>query len=159
MKTFKIGIADTMFSRGNMGDLAEKTIKASRKPVKIIRVTVPGIKDLAAAASILFAKGKCDLVMVLGMPGAKPIDKQCAHEASIGIQTAQVKFERHILEVFVHEEEGNWNDEMLAAIMRDRAVKHAQNALDLLYDPKSLVKRAGTAQRQGGPNAKQVDLT
>lgn len=154
----RVGVADTMFSRGDMGALAINTIKASGKPVEIIRYTVPGIKDLPVACrNLLFDKG-CDTVIALGMVGGKPIDKQCGHEASLGIQFVQISAGRHILEVFVHEDEGNGDDEKLAAIMRDRTVKHALNALDLLFDPISLTKRAGTGQRQGGPNAKSIKL-
>ena len=49
----KIGIVDTMFSKFNMGSLAIKTIKDSGKRVEVIRVTVPGIKDLAVASKKL----------------------------------------------------------------------------------------------------------
>jgi riboflavin synthase len=157
MKEYIIGIADTMFARGDMGGLAEKTIRDSKKPVKIIRYTVPGFKDLPAACCMLFEKG-CNIVVALGMAGGAPIDKTCAHEASLGIQMAQVKYVKHIIEVFVFQDEAVGDDRKLSSIMADRTQKHALNALDLLFDPKSLTRRAGTGQRQGGPNSKAVQL-
>ena len=153
----KIGIADTMFARADMGSLAIKTIKNSRKEVEIKRYTVPGIKDLPVACKKLFEEEKCDIVIALGMAGSKPIDKTCAHEASLGLSHVQLLANRHILEVFVHEDEAQ-NDAELASIMRDRTIKHAQNALDLLFNPESLEKKAGTGQRQGSKNAASFEL-
>jgi riboflavin synthase len=86
------------------------------------------------------------------------IDKTCAHEAVQGIQLAQLLTNTHIIDVMVFEEEGMGSDEKLAAIMVDRVTKHSQNALDLLFAPQSLVKRAGTGQRQGSQNASFFDL-
>ena len=43
--------------------------------------------------------------MALGMPGPMQKDKMCAHEASTGLITAQLMTNKHILEVFVHEDE------------------------------------------------------
>ena len=51
--------------------------------------------------------------MVLGMPGAKEIDKMCAHEASQGLITAQLMTNIHIIEVFVHEDEGKDEKELV----------------------------------------------
>ncbi|OIO25655.1 riboflavin synthase [Candidatus Micrarchaeota archaeon CG1_02_55_22] len=154
----RIGVADTMFSRGDMGAVAVRTIKASGKPVEIVRYTVPGIKDLPVACKKLFFDHGCDIVIATGMVGGKPVDKQCGHEASLGIQSVQISASRHILEVFVHEDESAGDDVRLAEIMADRTEKHAQNALDLLFNPASLTLRAGTGQRQGGPNASRVRL-
>jgi len=81
----KIGIADTTFARVNMADFAIDTIRKNSKD-EIERYTVPGIKDLPVACKILFDKYKCDVVMALGMAGPKPIDKQCSHEATLGLQ-------------------------------------------------------------------------
>ena len=63
----------------------------------IQRYTVPGIKDLPIASKKLLEESECDIVMALGMPGSKPIDKQCAHEASTGLIRAQLMTNRHIL--------------------------------------------------------------
>ena len=42
--------------------------------VKIKRVTVPGVKDLPVAAKKLIEEDGWDIVMALGMPGAKEQD-------------------------------------------------------------------------------------
>lgn len=153
----KIGIADTMFARADMGKLAEGVIKESTFPVHIERYTVPGIKDLPVACKKLLEEKKCDIVIALGMPGKENIDKQCAHEASLGIIQAQLLTNKHIIEVFVHEDEGK-NDRELAEIMRNRTIKHTINALHLLFRPEELRKKAGTGERQGKENAKQLKL-
>lgn len=149
----KIGIADTTFARADMGSYCEKTLfaeaNATQREISIERYTVPGIKDLPVACKRLFNEGGCDIVIALGMVGAKPIDKQCGHEASLGMQAVQVLCGKHILEVFVHEDEGKGNDELLAKVMANRAKGHAQNALWLLFEPETMRKRAGTARRQG----------
>jgi riboflavin synthase len=142
----KIGIADTTFARVNMAGFAVKVIEKSEH--KIERYTVPGIKDLPVACKILFEKYKCDIVMALGMAGPKPIDKQCSHEATLSIQSVQLKENKHILEVFVHMDEAE-NDKELYEITKNRVEKHALNALDLLKGKTELSKNAGMGKRQG----------
>ncbi len=156
-KTFVIGIVDTMFARGDMGGLAEQTIRKEAPTALIHRVTVPGIKDLPVACKRLLERRGCNLVIALGMPGKMPLDKQCAHEASLGIQQAQLMTNKPILEVFVHEDEGK-DDKDLASIMRNRTVKHSINAVKMLCDPAWLRARAGTGERQGKENAKPIQL-
>ncbi|HMK45992.1 MAG TPA: riboflavin synthase [Methanocella sp.] len=143
----KVGIADTTFSRYDMGRAAIDEIKRNSS-VKIERYTVPGIKDLPVACKKLFDEYRCDIVMALGMPGSKPVDKTCAHEASMGIIICQLMTNKHIIEVFVHEDEAPDGPE-LAALMDKRAREHALNVVRLLFDPKSLERQAGTGQRQG----------
>ena len=72
----------------------------------IDRYTVPGIKDLAAGARILFDRGS-DLVLALGMVGRQPVDKDCALAADFGLQFVQAELGKHILGVMVHEEEAS----------------------------------------------------
>ncbi|HIP58046.1 MAG TPA: riboflavin synthase [Archaeoglobus profundus] len=115
------------------------------------RYTVPGIKDLPVAAKKLIEERGCDIVIALGMPGPKPIDKQCAHEASIGLILAQLMTNKHIIEVFVHEDEAKDEKELLM-ITENRVREHVRNAVDLLLNPKRLQKLAGTGQRQGFPD-------
>jgi len=143
----KIGIADTTFSRINMAEFAINTIKKNSKH-KIEHYTVPGIKDLPVACKILFEKYKCDIVMAFGMAGTKPIDKQCSHEASLGIQQAQLMIGKHILEVFIHPDEAASNKELLQ-IAKNRTEKHALNAIALLKSKTALTKYAGMGKRQG----------
>lgn len=149
MKT--VGIADTTFARYNMGAAAIDELQR-HVSVKIERYTVPGIKDLPVAAKKLIEERGCEIVMALGMPGPKEIDKQCAHEASIGIITAQVLTSRHILEVFVYEDEAE-DDRELAALADRRTREHAQNVIKLLFKPEELTRRAGTGQREGFEDA------
>jgi len=143
----KIGVADTTFARVDMTKFAIDSIKKNSK-VKILRYTVPGFKDLPVACKRLFEEDKCDIVMALGMAGPKPIDKQCAHEASLGLQAVQLMTNKHILEVFVHMDEAKTEKEIYK-IAKNRAEKHALNALSLLKGKTELTKYAGTGRRQG----------
>lgn len=151
----KIGIVDTTFARYDMGSAAEDELKSMGSGFKIIRRTVPGVKDLPVAAKKLIEEEGCDIVIALGMPGGKPIDKQCAHEASQGLIQAQLMTNRHIIEVFVHEDEAE-NEKELAWLMDRRAREHAQNVYWLLFKPDALRKMAGTGQRQGFEDAGPV---
>ncbi len=60
-----IGIADTTFARFDMGMSAINELKSNRAGFKIIRYTVPGIKDLPVACKKLFEEQDCDIVMAL----------------------------------------------------------------------------------------------
>ncbi|ADE36631.1 riboflavin synthase [Methanohalophilus mahii] len=142
-----IGIVDTTFARFDMGSAAVDEIK-QYVSARIIRITVPGIKDLPVASKKLIEEQGCEIVMALGMPGAAEKDKMCAHEASTGIIQAQLMTNTHIIEVFVHEDEGK-DEKELAFLMENRAREHARNVVDLLFKPEKLVKQAGTGQRQG----------
>jgi len=144
----KIGIADTTFSRYNMGKTAIDELKSNRTGFKIIRYTVPGIKDLPVACKKLFDEKKCDIVIALGMPGPKPIDKQCAHEASTALLQTQIMCNKHIIEVFVYEDEAK-DEKELAWLANRRAREHALSALDLLFKPQKLGKKAGMGLREG----------
>ncbi len=143
----KIGIADTTFARVDMAKFAIGIIKKN-SDAKIERYTVPGFKDLPVACKKLIEEDKCDIVIAFGMAGKMPIDKQCAHEASIGLQTAQLMTNTHILEVFVHMDESKKEKEVYS-IAKNRAEKHALNALALLKGRRELTKNAGTGKRQG----------
>lgn len=148
----RIGIADTTFARYDMGKAAIDELKSRQTGFKIIRYTVPGIKDLPVACKKLFEEQNCDIVMALGMPGQKPIDKQCAHEASTALIKTQLMCNKHILEVFVHEDEAK-DEKELAWLADRRAREHALNALDLLFKPENLVKKAGMGLREGFEDA------
>ncbi len=147
----KIGIADTTFARVNMGAAAIDELKR-HATVSIERYTVPGIKDLPVACKKLIEERGCDLVMALGMPGGKDKDKLCAHEASQGLQLAMLMTNKHIIEVFVHEDEAK-DDRELAWLLEQRTREHAVNAVKLLFYPRELEREAGTGQRQGFPDA------
>jgi len=124
-----IGIADTTFARYDMAKAAIDELESNITGFKIIRYTVPGIKDLPVACKKLFEEKNCDIVMALGMPGPKPIDKQCSHEASLGLIQTQLICNKHIIEVFVHEDESN-NTKELSWLADKRAREHALNVID-----------------------------
>ena len=146
----KVGIVDTTFARINMGDIAMNELKKSAS-LHIERYTVPGVKDLPVACKKLIEEKGCDIVMALGMPGSEDIDKMCAHEASQGIILAQLLTNKHIIEVFVHEDEAK-NDKELAWLAEKRTREHAQNVIKLLFHQEQLQREAGTGQRQGFPD-------
>ncbi len=147
----KIGVADTTFSRVNMGAIAVDEIRR-HATVQIERYTVPGVKDLPVACKKLIEERRCDLVMALGMPGGVEKDKLCAHEASQGLIMTQLMTNCHIIEVFVHEDEAKDGKE-LSWLAEQRTREHAVNAVRLLLYPKELEKMAGTGQRQGFEDA------
>ncbi|HEC56694.1 MAG TPA: riboflavin synthase [Candidatus Syntrophoarchaeum butanivorans] len=143
----KVGIADTAFARYDMGKVAIDELKKGAS-VRIERYTVPGVKDLPVASKKLIEERGCDIVIALGMPGPEEIDKMCAHEASLGIIQAQLMTNKHIIEVFVHEDEAA-DERELAKLAEARTREHAQNVLKLLFNPRALEREAGTGQRQG----------
>ncbi len=146
----RVGMVDTTFARHDMAKAAMDELK-QLCVVKFERRTVPGIKDLPVEAKRLLDEG-CELAMAFGMPGAKPIDKQCAHEASSGLITAQLLTNKHVIEVFVYEDEVPSGKE-LAELADRRAREHARNVYRLLFKPEELTKLAGTGQREGAPDA------
>ncbi|MCX8205414.1 MAG: riboflavin synthase [Candidatus Nezhaarchaeota archaeon] len=151
MAKFKIGMADTTFARIDMASIAMDEMKRSITGVEFVRYTVPGIKDLPVAVKKLLEEEGCDIAMAFGMPGPKPIDKQCAHEASLGLIWAQLLTNKHVIEVFVHEDEAA-DEKELYDIAEDRARKHAQNVIKLMLKPEELVRDAGMGKRQGLPD-------
>jgi riboflavin synthase len=147
----KVGIADTTFARYDMARTAIRALRAAAG-AEIVRYTVPGIKDLPVAAKKLLEEEGCDAVMALGMPGPAEMDKICAHEASTGLIMAQLMTNRHIIEVFVHEDEAP-DEKTLAWLAEKRTAEHAQNMAWLLFNPEKLTRLAGTGQRQGYEDA------
>ncbi len=152
----KIGIVDTMFARYDMAKDVITVFEEFTGRITYERYTVPGIKDLPVAALKLIEERGCDLVIALGMPGPKAYDKMSAQVASTMIGQCQLMTRKHVIEVFVHEDEGK-DDRHLKAIMKDRATKHAYNAIYLLLDPSWLTKRAGQGIRQGHEDAGPVN--
>jgi riboflavin synthase len=147
-----IGVVDTTFARFDMGGAAVSELKSAGTGFRIVRRTVPGMKDLPVAAKKLIVEDGCNIVIALGMPGGKDIDKVCAHEASTGLIRAQLDTSTHIIEVFVHEDEAD-DPKGLAALADKRSREHALNAYWMLFRPEELSKRAGTGQRQGYADA------
>lgn len=151
----KIGICDTTFARVDMAKQAIAEIKMQMANVTFIRRTVPGIKDLPVAAKKLIEEEDCELVMALGMPGPEKIDKTCAHEASMGLIYAQLMTNTHIIEVFVHEDEG-LDAKDLKTLAINRATEHAQNIVKMLTKPDKFRREAGKGMREGRPDVGSV---
>ena len=152
-----IGIADTTFARYDMGRAAIDELEKTGTGYRILRYTVPGVKDLPVACKKLIEEHGCDIVMALGMPGPQDKDKTCAHEASTGLIRAQLMTNTHIIEVFVHIDEAE-DDKELAVLADARSREHAINTYDLIFAPKKLTAQAGTGQRQGFEDAGPIDI-
>jgi len=152
----KLGIVDTMFSRVDMGSMAVDEIKKNYPDVEIIRKTVPGIKDLPVECKKLLDAG-CDIAMALGMAGGAAVDSVCAHEASLGIQHAKLLTNKHIIEVFIHENEA-WSEKEFHSICENRVRKHAHNAVDIILHPEKLEEKAGMGVRQGKEDEGRIEL-
>ena len=144
----RIGIADTTFAQVDMGQFAIEAIKKANVSCSIERYTIPGFKDLPVAAKKLIEEYKCDIVLAFGWAGGTPLDEQCAMEANIGLMHAELATNKHILKVFVFTSEHN-DPQELKKIAKDRAEKHALNALALLKGKEELTKHAGKGLRQG----------
>ena len=151
----KIGIADTMFSRIDMFKIVKRAIDDSMESIKLERYTVPGVKDLPVAAKKLLDEYNCDIVIALGMPGDKPIDKICAHEASQGLIQAQLMMGKHIIEIFIHLDEGK-DEKDLLEITKNRTYDHTLNAIALLKGKEKLSKNAGKGIRQGKESVGEI---
>ena len=152
----RIGIVDTTFARIDMGAVAVDELKKTGTGFKVERITVPGVKDLPVAAKKLIEERECDLVLALGMPGKEPIDKTCAHEASTGLIQVQLMTNKHIVEVFVHEDEAK-NSKELAWLAERRTREHAVNAYDLLFRPERLARSTGKGLRQGFADVGRIE--
>ncbi|EWG07709.1 MAG: riboflavin synthase [Candidatus Aramenus sulfurataquae] len=152
----KYGVADTTFSRVDMGSVAINTIKKEDPEAEIARYTVPGIKDLPVAAKRLIEEG-CDGVITLGWVGKTMLDKYSYLATSIGLITVQILTSKHVIDVTVHEDESE-DLEKLKEIAIDRATKHARNLVKLVRDGKnSLTPLAGKGLRQGYKDAGPID--
>jgi len=151
----RIGVADTTFARVDMARAAVKALQAQGTGFKVVRRTVPGIKDLPVACRRLFVEEHVDLCLALGMPGRAEYDRTCAHEASLGLLFTGVLEAKPIVECFVFEGEAD-GPAALEALARRRAEEHAVNAYAMLFRPESLARRAGEGLRQGFPDAGPV---
>jgi riboflavin synthase len=152
-----IGVVDTTFARVDMAEYAVRALKGRGTGFKVVRSTVPGIKDLPVACRKLFQNG-ADLCLALGMPGKAEYDKTCAHEASLGLMFASVLEAKPVVECFVFEGEASGPKE-LHELARRRAEEHALNAYTLLFRPSDLSRHAGEGLRQGFPDVGPVRRT
>jgi riboflavin synthase len=143
----KVGIADTTFSRVNMGKIAIDELR-SICSLPHARYTVPGIKDLPVAAKKLIDEMDCDIVITCGWVGKTEVDKLSYIILGVGLQLVQLLTGKHVIDVTVHEDEAESDAELLA-IAESRVREHVRNAVDLLLKPEKLIRNAGTGQRQG----------
>lgn len=141
------GVVDTTFAVCRQGPRAvDQLHQHGVGDERIQWVTVPGFKDLGVAARRLL-DGGCDIVLACGMAGPEDIDKQCAQDASLGLQMCQQATGKPVLEVIVHMDEAE--GDALVAVVDNRVREHATNAYWLMEDPAQLTRRTGTGQRQG----------
>jgi len=148
----RIGVADTTFARVDLARHAIRALGAAGTGFRVVRRTVPGIKDLPVACRQLFGQDGVDLCLALGMPGRAEYDRTCAHEASLGLLFTSVLESKPIVECFVFEGEAR-DDAELESLGRRRAEEHALNAYAMLFRPQDLARRAGEGLRQGFPDA------
>jgi len=146
--TMKMGICETTFARFDMATVAMDEIKSQVSDVTFVRRTVPGVKDLPVASRKLIEEEGCELVMAFGMPGPEDIDKVCAHEASTGLIQVQLMTNTHIIEVFVHEDEGR-DEKDLKKLVENRTRQHADNVVKMIFKPEKLRREAGMGMREG----------
>ncbi len=147
----KIGFSETTFARFDMASAALDQIKGQVANITFVRRIVPGIKDLPVASKKLIEEEGCELVMAFGMPGPEDIDKICAHEASTGLIHAQLMTNTHIIEVFVHEDEG-LDKKDLKVLAENRAREHADNVVKMLFKPEKFRREVGMGMREGREN-------
>lgn len=152
--TARYAIVDTTFAVARMGPRAiDQLHRHGVADDRITYRTVPGFKDLGVAARRMLEPADrggdgCDIAVACGMVGADPIDKQCAQDASTGIQLAMHATGRPVLEVFVFMDETDDPGE-LVGVVDNRVREHATNAYWMMEEPARLTLRAGTGQRQG----------
>ena len=151
----RIGVVDTTFARVDMAGYAVRTLQGAGTGFRVVRRTVPGIKDLPVACRRLFHEEGVDLCLALGMPGKAEYDKTCAHEASMGLIFTGVLEVKPIVECFVFEGEATGPKE-LESLARRRAEEHALNAFQMLFHPEALGRHAGEGLRQGFADAGPV---
>ncbi len=151
----RIGVVDTTFARVDMAWYAVRALEGAGTGFRVVRRTVPGIKDLPVACRRLFQEESLDLCLALGMPGKAEYDKTCAHEASLGLILTGVLEAKPVVECFVFEGEAS-DAKGLETLARRRAEEHALNAYALLFRPERLARAAGGGLRQGFVDAGPV---
>ncbi|MEM0361658.1 MAG: riboflavin synthase [Sulfolobales archaeon] len=152
----KVGVVDTTFARVDMGSIAEKTIKESLPNARVLRYTVPGIKDIPVAAKKLIEESGCDGVITLGWVGKTLTDKLSYVAMSVGLQLVQLMSNKHVIDVTVHEDEAD-DESKLYEIAVDRVRKHAVNLVKLLVGGgEALRPYAGKGLRQGMPDVGSI---
>jgi riboflavin synthase len=141
-------VIDTTFSRVDMGSVAEEVLREELPDYRVVRYTVPGIKDLPGAARRLIDMG-CDGVITLGWVGATQVDKYSYIAMSVGLVMLSVLTGKVVVDVTVHEDETE-DPRELREIAVNRARAHAENLVKLLTGGlEALRPLAGQGVRQG----------
>ncbi len=154
----RIGVADTTFARVDLASYAVRTLQEQGTGFRVLRRTVPGIKDLPVACRQLFRTDGADLCLALGMPGPAELDRTSAEVASMGLMMTGVLEAKPIVECFVYEAEARSPAEF-ETLARRRAQEHAINAYAMLFRPHDLARHAGEGLRQGFPDVGPVRRT
>jgi riboflavin synthase len=146
-----VGVVDTTFARVDMARYVIEVFERELSGYKIVRHTVPGIKDLPAAARRIIDLG-CDGVITLGWVGPGQVDKYSYLASSIGLVMLGVMTGKVIIDVTVHEDEAE-RPEDLKRIAVHRAKAHAENLVAMLKGGlQALTPKAGMGVRQGYPD-------
>lgn len=145
-----VGVVDTTFARVDMARTVIRVLEEGLPDYRIIRVTVPGIKDLPGAAKRVIDMG-CQAVITLGWVGRGEVDKLSYLASSIGLIMVSILTGRIVIDVTVHEDEAE-RPEDLKGIAFDRAKKHAENLVLMIKKPEALTRMAGMGLRQGYPD-------
>ena len=111
---------------------------------------------MPVSAKKLIEEG-CDGVISLGWVGKTMLDKYSYLASSLGLILVQILTSKHIIDVTVHEDEAD-NEDELKKIAIDRTTKHAKNLVKLVKEGKNaLTKYAGKGLRQGYKDAGEID--
>lgn len=146
-----VGIVDTTFARVDMARYVLEILERELPGYRLVRHTVPGIKDVPAAARRLLDMG-CEAVITLGWVGAGLVDKYSYLASSIGLVMLGVTTGKIIIDVTVHEDEAEKPEE-LKRIAIERAKAHAENLVALIKGGlQALTPKAGMGVRQGYPD-------
>lgn len=146
-----VGVIDTTFSRVDMGSVAESVLRDLLPEYRVLRYTVPGIKDIPGAARRLIDMG-CEGLITLGWVGPAEVDKLSYLAMSVGLITLSVLTGKVIVDVTVHEDEAS-DPKELKEIAVNRARAHAENLVKLLKGGLDALRPlAGQGIRQGRPS-------
>ena len=153
-----ICIVDTTFARVDMAKYAIEVLQELMPDARIVRSTVPGLKDIPVEIKRLVEEHECDAGMAFGWVGPTLTDKITYAVYSLALQLVQLEKKIHILDVTVHEDEAGGDERRLFEIAVDRARKHAENLYLLLRQPEKLTEMAGMGKRQGSPDVGPIEV-
>ncbi len=146
----RIGVADTTFARVDMGGFAVDELKATGTGFKVERCTVPGVKDLPVAAQEAHRGAR-----VRDRDGARDA-RRAGHRQDLrprGVARALIQVQlmtnRHIIEVFVHEDEAASAKELAWLAERRREGARGERVRPAVQARAARGRNAGKGLRQG----------